>query len=218
MSRKAVVVAGGVVATLVLGGSARAELITYQFGGQITSIYDPGGAWAGRLQVSSPFAGTYTIDDNTPDLDPSSSGYYVSASADMRVSLGGIQIVSPSSDSEITVWNTSPGSTYWDGIDFTSATYQAGEWWVEELGAVVRDSTCTRFSSDALPRESFDIGPFDSRPFGFSGRHGPSQGFSLEGIVTYLIVPEPGTAGWGLLIALACLSRRDAGKFLVGKA
>jgi hypothetical protein len=219
MTRTAAIGFGMAWAMSLLGGMTHAALITYQFGGQITGISDPAGVWAGRLQVGDPFAGTYVIDASTPDLDPSSSGYYVSASAEMRISVGGVQIVLPASDCWITVWNTPPGSTYYDGIDFNGATYRSGEWWVEELGAEVRDSTCTRFSSDALPLESFDIGPFDNRFFVFAGRHGPSQPlFGLEGVVTYLTVPEPATAGLAMLIVLAWLGRRDVGRALVRKA
>ncbi len=218
MSGKRMAAAAAGLVVLLGAGAVRAEFITYYFGGQITSLSDPGGAWEGRLQVGDPFTGAYVIDADTPDLDPSSSGYYVSASADMRINLGGTEIVSPASDSEITVWNTNSGSTYWDGIDFSSATYHFGDWWVEELFAFVRDRSCTQFGSDALPRESFDIGPFDSRPFGFAGNHGLPQGFNVRGVVTYLIIPEPATAGLTLLAVLAWLGRRDAARVSVRKA
>jgi hypothetical protein len=211
MSGKAVTAAGMVLATLLLGGPTQAALLTYQFGGQITSISDPGGVWTGRLQVGDAFTGKYVIDSAALDRDPSPTrGYYESPTSSMMVSLGGVQITAPASRSWIIVRNESSGSDPLDGISFGSSTFASGNWQVDELYMSVSDHTCTAFGSDQLPVQVFDMDQFDYRMFGLSGWYGSSQRFVLNGTLTYLAVPEPATLGVVIMIVLALPRRRAA--------
>jgi hypothetical protein len=209
MSGKWIAAIAAGVALSLAARPTQAELITWQFGGEITSINDPGSVWSGKLQVGDLFTGEYVIDSATPDSSPSSTvGRYRSPNASMIVTLGGVEITVPSTVSELTVWNDS--DNHWDGIDFTGATFSSGSWRVDELFTFVRDRSCTAFSSDQLPVQVFDMNQFDYRSFGLSGWYGSSQRFVLQGTTTYLMVPEPATLGVTIMMGLALRGRRAA--------
>ena len=63
---------------LALAGPAQAALITFEFGGQVTSISDSSNFLQGRIVVGQSYSARYTFDSETPDMypnDPRGGGY-----------------------------------------------------------------------------------------------------------------------------------------------
>ena len=58
-------------ASLAASSGSRAELVTWEFAGEVTEVYDPDDLlFGGMLPVGAPFSGTDTFDLSTSDSDP----------------------------------------------------------------------------------------------------------------------------------------------------
>jgi hypothetical protein len=208
MSRKATLGIGMVLATLLVAGPAQAALLTYHFGGVITSVTDPTAALDGAVKLGDSFSGSYSLDSATPDTYPQNAvlGRYISAGAHMDLNVGSIVVNATGDGLLASVWDD---DSNWDGFDFTSAPLTVGQVVVDEFGVALTDSTSRAFVSDALPA-SLDMTAFDGRGFSFNGYKPGGGRFFVDGSVTYFVAPEPDML---ILVSLAVaplLGRRRA--------
>ncbi|MGD2111093.1 MAG: hypothetical protein PVI86_17080, partial [Phycisphaerae bacterium] len=51
----------------LLPGVANAALITWEFGGRITSVHDVNDVLGGQVSVGTPFSGSFAFESTTPD-------------------------------------------------------------------------------------------------------------------------------------------------------
>jgi hypothetical protein len=134
---------------LLLTGGARAELITFEFGGVITSVTDANGVLGGAVHVGDAFGGTYVFDSNASDSYPAdpSVGVYFSAGGSVAVNLGSSLGIA-SSGSRTVVGNYTFADTY--GLSIVGP-FDAPDFGILEMEVFLRDSIATVFTSDALP-------------------------------------------------------------------
>jgi len=59
-------IAWSIVGLLSLSVATRAGPVTWEFGGVVTSVYDPEGLFGGVVSVGTPFSGYYTFESDTP--------------------------------------------------------------------------------------------------------------------------------------------------------
>src|SRR5262249_31089149 len=135
----------------------------------------------------SAIAGTYTFDENAPDLDPGVAGSYFASGPPfgIRVTIGGIVFASNAL--------TLPTTNNFFGFDQFGANSQnfAGPSGtaISNMAMLFTDFTQTALSSDALP-----LTPprFDSSVFSIFGTYNDgANSFSLEGNLTTLSAPVP---------------------------
>jgi hypothetical protein len=184
---------------------------TFVFTGRLDAaqfIYsDPFG---GAITDNSVISGTYTFDENAPDLDPGVAGSYFASGPPfgIRVTIGGITFASDA----ITV----PVTNNFFGFDQFGANSQnfAGPYGttIANMAMGFTDYTQTALSTDALP-----LTPprFDSSVFSIYGTvNGGMSAFSLQGTLTTLTaeVPEPSGFTISALALLAFMIRHRSRK------
>ncbi len=206
MLRKSAIAAATGIVILLGAGAAKAELITYYFGGSIGSISDPTGALAGAVEVGDSFSGSYSLDLATPDAYPQNPvlGRYISVDAHMDLDVGSISIHATGNGLRASVWDD---DWNWDGFDFTSDPLTTGQLVVNEFSVAITDSTSNAFASDALP-VLVDIAAFDGRSFSFNGYELDGGQFFVGGSVAYFFTPEPEMFITVSLAVAPLLSRR----------
>ena len=199
----ALCVLGYAGALAVAGPQAVGDLITFEFAGEVTSIYDPEGLIGDAVTLGSPLSGLYTFESTTPDTRPSQSsrGLYDGAITHLAGHVGAMDFsMAPDSSNEVDVWN-----------GLTSEAYQVDRG-IQMAGRApgfqlnLAQSSGSAFEDDSLPLSPPDLSLFDSTRFLIStGTEG--YGFSLSGELTSL-VPEPSTLALLALGAWATLRRR----------
>jgi hypothetical protein len=168
--------------------SAEAALITFAFGGQVTSVSDPQNVLGGAVTVGQAYSGQYTFDSETPDLWTRypELGKYSCVNNSLQVNSGAFSVTPVTSS--VLVCNQS----YGDGYGVSAGQTTSGNLVVAELGFSLDESTGTVFTSKLLPLTPPDIGLFPERSFSVLAGPVTGQEFTIEGDVTYLIlVPEP---------------------------
>ncbi len=203
MSGKWIAAVAAGVALLSGADEGLAELITFKFGGVVTSVQDPTGALDGGVRVNDKFSGTFTFDSATSDWMPGDPTYggYDFTDAVMTLSVGSAGISSGSAARHsISVANDRYGT---DGFTMGSFTYESGNLWVSELYIHLEDSTQAALGSDVLPSTPPDLMLFARREFYFQGQ----GAFDVRGTVTAL-TPEPQALVFLLLGILVVLRRR----------
>jgi hypothetical protein len=186
----------GILAVAIHGSTVVAAMITFQFGGVITSVSDAGGALGGDVNVGDPFSGTYTFDPDTPDGEPAdpSRGLYEPLGALMTLSAGSVTVVSgPSALHAIVVEDNWLGLR--DLFLMGGYSFESGSLSVGEMEIRLSDPTQTAFDSDGLPLTPPVLTSFTTRTLIFQGR----GSFDVRGELTTL-TPEP-TAMLLILIA-----------------
>ena len=118
---------------------ARAELITFYFGGEITSVDDPNGTLGGAVQVNDAWSGSYTFESTTPDLYPGTPeiGRYESSAASMSMTLGTLTIEAQGTQCSIGIFDEAEG----DYFAMECSGFYQNDIPVGELGFSLRDST-----------------------------------------------------------------------------
>ena len=194
----------GLVAGMAGLSPAEGALITFEFGGQVTSIDDPQGLLQGLVEVGQAYSGLYTFDSASPDMsaDNSEVGRYACVRGGTDVTLGNLMI-SPE-DSHVYVGNHTRGDIY--GLSAGPTT--SGDLTVSEFGFQLRENTGGVFPDDALPLVPPELNQFSFRSFGLMA--GPVTGleFTIIGNVTYL-VPEPGSFLFLMTGAVSLMMRRS---------
>jgi hypothetical protein len=167
-----------------------AAVVTWEFAGQITSVYDENDLLGGQVSVGSPFSGSFAFETTAPDLaaDDAYVGIYGGLNAflahvDQVAVLG---VIVPGSG--ITVRNASPGVVS-DGFGLRLPGELLGEPVVIDL--TFTDESGTVFDSAALPVAPLDLAAFDRATFSVWSAE-ELRPLRLEGDITSL-VPEPGT-------------------------
>ncbi len=171
----------GVVADQAPGG-----LVTWEFAGVITTVYDPHDLMGGAVTVGTPFSGLYTFESTTPDTNPREYHGVYPAITEFSGLVGPFAFLGPIGPNSIIVGL--PSSS------LSSAGYGTNVG-IEFLGQPadaflsLTDDSGTAFLTDALPVIPPDLDLFDRVGFDITAR---SKDFFVEGELT-LLVPEPGT-------------------------
>jgi hypothetical protein len=212
MVKKAKILATFALVLVLLGGSLRAELITFNITSQVTYVDDPYNLLNG-LPVGTMMTGTYTYDSATPDFRP------------LDEHQGSYRHTTPPYGWYLTadgfVFQTDPGNVdFWVSVTNYDQPPKKDHYVVSSLnnlpfnndvfysiGWQLDDSTCTALSSDALPTtppvlEDWNykwgiqiIARYNDPPF-------QTLAFRMESEVTE-VVPEPATF---MLLALGSLT------------
>ena len=193
---------------LVLAGPAHAALITFEFGGQVTSITDASNFLQGRIVPGQAYSARYSFDSQAPDTqsgDPQ-VGAYLCASNTFQMVFGQLTVAIPKS--RVVVGNHSFGDAY--SVDAVGAV--PGDFPVTELVLNLEDPTGAAFSNDSLPLSPPSLTRFTTRSFSFDGDPAPNSYYSVHANVTYIqAIPEPGSL-LALSVGLAAvLTRRRWG-------
>lgn len=175
------------IGTTMASDTARAAMITFEFGGVVTSVQDPTGALDGGVEVADEFFGTFTFDSETPDSLPGDPtvGNYRFANALMTLSIGSLVVDSASEQNHgITVENNWLGFS--DSFSMGSWGFDSGGLWVAELYLQATDWTMVALDDDTLPTSPDDLAGFSAKELVFVGQ----GGFNVHGSITSF-TPEP---------------------------
>ncbi len=198
----AVLIGGAMVG--IGASSATASLITWEFAGEITSVFDENDLFAGTVFVGSPFSGSFTFESTTPDSSPTnpSSGFYVDAITLVSGRVGGFSFLGPTdSGASFHVSNDNPANGF-DGFSVGAPVDLFGE--TSRMSLLFTDITGAIFDRDSLPNLPPALDLLDPARFRLST---PVETFDLFGQIT-LLVPDPGTAALLGVGALALVRRR----------
>lgn len=191
--------------------TARAELLEYQFSGQIDWVADEDNMLGDAVQPGDPFSGSYVFDPDSPDLlpDDPNNGWYVSPDAAMAVALGDLTFSAPGTHSLIEVIDYNE----FDQLELSAADFTWSGLSISYMRVLLNDHSGQAFVSDGLPiAPPPDLMAFDERYFSISSHPSPGTFFKLGGTVqSFIVVPEAAT---GVLLAigglLVCRPRRYA--------
>jgi hypothetical protein len=204
-------------APLVLGAamglgpvSAEAAMITFAFGGQVTSVGDPNGILGTSIQLGDTWSGTFTFDSQTPDKYPGDPtlGDYVTDGPGMILTVGQVTITPLAS--AISVLNLSWGDRFYMGpAGVTEWSGLPPGISIVEWGVGLRDPTATAFQCDALPLIPPPLELFTERFFYVSGGMGGGVVFRADASFTWFtLVPEPSSMLLGLFTITLLTTRR----------
>lgn len=219
-----------VAAALVLLASvaARAEVLRFEFTGEIESTFGVIGATPASAFDGAPFAGYTHFDSTTPDAFPASpnDGIYP-----MEIPPGAFhaQVGGAAFDAPVFEFAIANDSTVFSGADLMSIQAMqafdypgvAGEH-VTVFSITLFDTAGAVFTSAALPTVPPDLAAFadpaESRSFSiqgcgdanFSGGSCASFDFILTGDLVSFTLPEASGAGVAGALSLAALARRRA--------
>ncbi len=184
------------VAFVACGLPASADLVTFDFVVQLTSVWDSENVLGGTVGVGDEVTGQFMLDTSTPDEWPlPNGGMYSDPVVSLTGSVGGIPFNGPGPQADqilISVPGIGPYEyTMTEDPYFldTRATFRI---WL-------RDTTRSWTSGDALPTAPYSY--CDGSSFSFAARQ---DAIKLEGIVTSF-TPEPGSlafVGLGMFTVL----------------
>jgi hypothetical protein len=176
-----------------------AATLTFEFGGTITSVYDPNNLTG--VVVGQPWVLTYTFDSAAPDSDPNPHAAVYAAE------IGNFQIGSTTfgmGPGVIVVWDDYPG----EGFDEYGVRAQPSFVDSGDMLALLHDSSGSMFSSTALPLTPPSVGSADIRRLTLQGSdYATGSHFYIEGTVDSL-TPEPTSFSLVAVAGLALMRRR----------
>ena len=201
------IVLASLVSGLAMGlaGPAEGALITFEFGGQVTSITDASNFLQGRIVVGQAYSARYTFDSQAPDIVPYDLrvGEYYCVDSSFQMIFG---------SQAVTVPRTAIGvadNTFGDSYGLSAIGVVPGAFPITELDLSLEERTGTVFVDDSLPLRPPDLTRFTTRLFSFYGDPTPTTYYSVRANVAYIrAIPEPGTL---LVLSLglgAVLARR----------
>lgn len=200
MSRFNATAAGVLLVTLVASGlPASADLVTFDFVVQLTSVMDSQNVLGGTVAVGDEVTGQFTLDTSTPDWYPASPnlGTYSNPITSLTGSVGGVAFTGPGPTvDQITI--RVPGIGPYEFQMFEDPEFLGTR---ADFRLWLRDSTRSWTEGDALPTVPFPH--FDFSFFELAAQ-APGGFVRLEGVVTSF-TPEPGSLaflGLGVLTAL----------------
>ena len=101
-------------------GQAEAVPVTFNFGGTLTLVNDPGNDFGGAFNVGDPFSGSYTFDSGLPEvpIPPDISSYGPLSASSLQIGAYGFS-GSGAAGSEIRLFNNggSPQKDYYSATD-----------------------------------------------------------------------------------------------------
>jgi hypothetical protein len=203
--RRVIVIGFAALAALWSVHRTSAAVVTWEFAGQITSVYDENNLLGGQVVTGTPFSGVFTFETTTPDLAADDPYVGIYGAPDYFLGhVGDATIVGPVDAGPLL--SVSNGSSVYPSDAF-------GVWLVGELleqrvfvDFGFRDDSGMAFDGDALPFDPFDITDFEHNIFRVrSDEEIPV--LVLQGEITSL-VPEPGTALLLCVGAVVMLARR----------
>ena len=174
--------------------------ITWEFAGEITSVFDLDELLGGAVSVGTPFSGYFTFDPNTLDSEPKviTVGLYEGTVHDVFGQLGPFDFDGPvGTGNNILVLDDFPAPDL-DSYSIRSGIVLNGE--VLRFSLVLKDLSATVLSTDTLLLIPPPLELFDSAAFRIVAE---SEVFDVPGTVTR-VVPEPGTL---VLLALGLILR-----------
>lgn len=171
--------------------AARATIVTFGFGGNITFVLDNQGRLGGGVSVGDAFSGTYSFDSTTPDAAPGDSalGTYDDAILSVAGQAGSLLFEGPAAGlNYIQVQDNLLGAP---SDVYVARTEVDVEQLLLDFSLGLLDPTGAAFSNDLLPLEPPPLELF-SATFHLQSE---TLGINVAGQVTSLtLVPEPGTA------------------------
>lgn len=205
MSRFSITAACSVLVAFVAGGlPASADLVTFDFVVELTSVRDTEDVFGGTVLVGDEVTGQFTLDTSTPDEWPTSpnTGLYTNAVVFLTGSVGGVSFHGPGPQADqilISVPGIGPYEYTMTEDPFFLDTRATFRLWMQ-------DTTRSWTSGDALPTAPYSY--FDGSSFSFAARQ---DAIKLEGVVTSF-TPEPGTLAllaMGIMVAAGRTRKRD---------
>jgi MYXO-CTERM domain-containing protein len=201
MSRISIAAASSVLVALVAYAvPVSAELVSFDFVVQLTSVEDSQNVMQGALAVGDEVTGQFTLDTSSPDLSGLPTlGFYREPLVSLTGDVGGVPIAGPGpeiSETYVRIPTSGPyGFEVFEDPTFLGTRADFRFW----LG----DSTRSWTEGDVLPTEPFPY--FDFSLFQLAAQ-APGGFVRLEGVVTSF-TPEPATVTLVGLGALALLGR-----------
>ena len=184
---------------------ARADLVTWEFEGVLTSVNDYTGFLGPSVYVGAPFSGQLTFDTSVPDSNPGNphAGTYPQALLSISGDVGAVPFAGGSGPVSYISVLDDQAITLHDFIGVDGLVMIDGE--VIEAYLSLRDFDGVMLTSDALPLDPPDVGLMETRVFGLASE---ALGLSVRGTLSSL-TPEPGTlAVLGLGVAQLAIGRR----------
>lgn len=75
-----------IASALLVSERVSAAIVTWEFSGTVTRVFDAGGLLPGLIELNDPVSGTYTFNTNTADADPDpNSGRYIGSSFEFTI-------------------------------------------------------------------------------------------------------------------------------------
>jgi hypothetical protein len=202
MSGKWIAAIAAGVALSLAARPTQAELITWQFGGVVTSLQDPAGVWTGRLHAGDAFSGTCTFESTIADTLPDDPmwGEYTSPPPDVSIDLGGLTLQAQGARRSITIANGPPAlGDYWS---VSSTRFDSNGLTIDEFNVGLSGGQAEVFASDELPTTPPVLSEFRDAALWIDGGKPDVGRFIIQASVTYLTVPEPSVLGAAMMMAL----------------
>lgn len=198
-----VVVSAGIM-TLASARSARAELVTWEFAGEITEVYDPDNLFDGMLSTGAPFSGHFTFDLSTPDSNPNNKlGAFENAVTDLNLDLDGLDFIGPTLRHPNAIYvQDGFGGSLLDSYHVNVGVQSTGIQLLLLLN--FNNNTGEGIVGDSLRTAPLALPIFHSARFALLGPN-ETDPTDIEGTITHL-VPEP--AAVFLLLIGICVAIR----------
>jgi hypothetical protein len=178
----------GILAVAIHGSTVVAAMITFQFGGVVTSVDDRNGALGGTVNVGDPFSGTYTFDSDTPDSRPGDPeiAEYRGSNWSMATTIGGLALSASGEVNRIFIVDKDTG----DSFSLGAFLFDSNGFRVFEFGVDMIDLTGSALTGDQLPLTPPDISAFQTRSLWLDARKEGVGDILVQGEVNVL-TPEP---------------------------
>jgi hypothetical protein len=200
MKKNLIMMAALWVSFLLFSSQVRAETITIEITGNVTST--SGSGLPATIHAGDTFTGIYTYESLTPDSNPSTKyvTYQHNSPYGISISLGGYEfktapnhigqfLIGITNDDPMTPMGMADGFTvYSSENDFISSAGLT----IDSIRWDLFDTSHMTFSSDTLPGVVPVLTDWNYNYLEIYGYNGTNNGFLIQGIVTQ-VIPEPVT-------------------------
>ncbi len=195
------VVSACALAVLACCPTARADLVTFAFTGEVDFVMDSSNLLGGNVVIGTPISGTYTFDSTTADASPDPRfGGYIGAVQMLDGTLGPFAYSGPSGpENRIGISNLSTDDSY---SAIIGAMLQGH---LVQFSVSIADDEAAIFTTDALPLVPPSLQVLESKNIGFVAE---DIGLNVHGQLTSLTrIPEPIFSGGVALIGVLFMRR-----------